>query len=453
MLVTQLEQAPASKLVFPTGFVWGTATSSYQIEGGINEGGRSPSIWDTFSATPGKVVNGDTGAVACDHYHLWREDIALLKKLGVQSYRFSVAWPRVLPGGRGWVNERGLDFYDRLVDGLLEAGITPCATLYHWDLPQVLQDAGGWVNRQTAYAFVEYTEAVVRRLGDRVGSWITHNEPWCASFLSYDIGEHAPGLHNGALATKAAHHLLLSHGLAVPIIRQFAPRAEVGITLNLSPVYPARPGNAEDNAAAFQHDGEFNRLFLDPVFRGSYPADFGGLKVLEEVVQPDDLTTIAQPLDFLGINYYSRAVVEATPQGIRHIKPPGQYTDMDWEIYPTGLYDLLKRLQADYPTKYYITENGAAAPDVVNNAGQVVDEMRVAYLDKHLGQVNRAIEDGVNVAGYYLWSFMDNFEWAYGYTKRFGIVYVDFESQKRIIKKSGHWYSQVIAANGFVSGE
>ncbi len=443
-------QSQTEALKFPPGFVWGSATASYQIEGAVHEDGRSESIWDRFCATPGKVENGDSGAIACDHYHRWPEDIKLMQTLGLQAYRFSVAWPRVVPNGRGEVNQKGLDFYDRLVDKLLEAGIAPYATLYHWDLPQVLQDKGGWANRETAYAYAEYTEAVLKRLGNRVKGWITHNEPWCAAFLGYQIGNHAPGLTDYRQAIAATHHLLLSHGLAMPIIRQYAPQTEAGITLNLGVFHAAQPGSADDELVR-QADCERNRLFLDPLFKGRYPADHTMMnEMAAELVKAGDLERIAAPIDFLGINYYTRAVLHLDPQtnSYQEINPPGTYTTMGWEVYPEGLYELLTRMQRDYPSRYVITENGASTDDAPNASGQVVDELRLNYLREHFRQAHRAIADGVNLSGYFVWSLMDNFEWAFGYSKRFGIIYVDYATQQRIIKESGHWYSKVIQANG-----
>jgi beta-glucosidase len=448
-------------LSFPTGFVWGVATSSYQIEGAAQEDGRGESIWDRFSHTPGKIEDGSTGDVACDHYHRWREDIALMKDLGLQAYRFSIAWPRILPNGRGPVNQAGLDFYSRLVDGLLAAGITPFPTLYHWDLPQPLEDAGGWPARATAEAFVEYADATSRALGDRVKHWITHNEPWCASLLSYQIGEHAPGRHDWPAALAAAHHLLLSHGWAVPVLRQNSPGAEVGITLNFSPATPAS-SNPDDVAAARRYDGYFNRWFADPLYRGAYPDDMVAAYTAEgylpaggpEFVHSRDLAAMAAPIDFLGVNYYSRAVIgnageaatDPTPEQIAEAQ--NEHTEMGWEVYPAGLHDLLVRLETDYhPGKLYITENGASYSDGPNAEGHVPDERRRRYLRDHFVAAKRAMDEGVPLAGYFVWSLMDNFEWAKGYTQRFGIVWVDYTTQQRLPKDSALWYRRVIAAN------
>ena len=448
-----------SVLQFPKGFVWGTATAAYQIEGAVYEDGRSESIWDRFTHTPGKILDGSTGDVACDHYHRWREDVALMKNLGMQAYRFSVAWPRILPGGRGAVNQAGLDFYRRLVDELLEAGITPFVTLYHWDLPQVLQDAGGWPARATAEAFVEYADVVSRALGDQVKHWITHNEPWCISILSHQIGEHAPGWHDWPAALAAGHHVLLSHGLAVPVIRANSPGAEVGITLNFTQSVAASD-RAEDIAAARIFDGFFNRWFADPLYYAAYPEDMvalyraqghlpaGGL----EFVQPGDMAAIAVPTDFLGVNYYTRAVIsaETLEQGGALPEPALDRTEMGWEVYPEGMYELLMRLHADYHLpKLYITESGASYSDAPGPDRRVHDERRRTFLRDHFAASHRALTAGVPLAGYFVWSLIDNFEWAKGYTQRFGIVWVDYATQERIPKDSALWYRQVIAEHGF----
>jgi beta-glucosidase len=445
-------------LQFPRGFTWGTATASYQIEGAVSEDGRGESIWDRFAHTPGKIIDGSTGDVACDHYHRWREDVALMKELGHQAYRFSIAWPRILPNGRGQVNQRGLDFYSRLVDALLEAGITPYPTLYHWDLPQALQDRGGWPRRDTAEAFVEYADIISRALGDRINRWITHNEPWCASILGYQLGEHAPGLHDWPAALAAAHHLLLSHGWAVPVLRRNSPGAEVGITLNFTPATPASD-REEDRAATRRYDGYFNRWFTDPLFRGTYPDDMvvayaeeGYMDRHPAFVHGGDMAAISVPIDFLGVNYYTRAIISAsantgTPESLPH--PPGtELTDMGWEVYPDGLYDLLTRLHADYsPAKLYVTENGASYADGPGPGGRVRDERRIRYLHDHFAACKRAIDEGVPLAGFFVWTLMDNFEWAKGYTQRFGIVWTDYNTQQRISKDSALWYRQVIADN------
>ena len=460
------------RLSFPDSFTWGAATAAYQVEGAVEEDGRTPSIWDTFSHTPGKTLDGDTGDVATDHYHRFPEDVALLRELGVGSYRFSIAWPRVTPqisaGALGPVSSAGLDFYSRLVDALLDAGIAPMATLYHWDLPQALEDSGGWTDPRTAERFAEYAAAVGKRLGDRVGTFITLNEPWCAAFLGYAAGVHAPGRTDAAAALAAAHHLNLAHGLAVSALRAAAPRSSVAVSLNLGWVRPSRDTHG-DRDAARRIDGLHNRLFLGPMLSGDYPED-----VLEDTasvtdwsfVRDGDLDLIHQPLDALGLNYYAPTVVrgrdETTASGPARrpddtrISPwpacddidfppqPGPCTDMGWVIDPRGVYELLMRLAKAAPElDLYVTENGAAYPDVISPDKAVHDPDRIDYLRQHLEQVHRAVEEGARVRGYYVWSLLDNFEWAFGYSKRFGVVYVDFGSQSRTVKDSGHWYAQV----------
>ncbi len=454
-------------ITFPDGFAWGAATAAYQIEGAWNEDGKGESVWDRFAHTPGNVLNGDNGDVACDHYHRWPADIRLMQSLGLQAYRFSAAWPRILPTGRGPVNQAGLDFYSRLVDGLLEAGITPFVTLYHWDLPQALQDAGGWTNRATAEAFVEYTQALSGALGDRVKHWITHNEPAVAANLGYWIGVHAPGEKDLGKALRASHHLLLSHGWAVPVLRQNSPGAEVGITLSLNVAVPASP-SAADHVADRQSDGLWARWYLDPLFGRGYPADIvadaiqlGGLPAegLAGLVQPGDLEAVAVPCDFLGINYYTRNLSRSrtldemdneAPNVFQAPKTPYTWTEMPWEIYPQGLYEVLMRVHLHYkPRKFYITENGASFSDAPNAEGRVADTRRLNYLRDHFAAARKAIAHGVPLAGYFIWSLMDNFEWGYGYSQRFGSVWVDFATQERILKDSALWYRGVIAANGF----
>ena len=429
--------------IFPAEFVWGAATASYQIEGAATEDGRGESIWDRFSATPGKVRTGDTGLVACDFYHRYREDIALLRELGLDAFRFSIAWPRILPEGRGRVNQAGLDFYDRVVDELLANDIEPFVTLYHWDLPQALEDQGGWVSRETVDAFCEYAQVVAARLGDRVGRWITHNEPQVASWAGYGSGAHAPGRRSKSDATAAAHHLLLSHGRAVEILRDAAPKATVGITLNLHSVQ----ADGDDESAAEvarRIDGGDNRWFLDPIFRGEYPTDV--LELLGDAAPPveeGDLAAISTPLDFLGVNNYSRLVIGGGGKPLRNSN--AVYTDMDWEVYPDGLYEVLVRLRDEYavPT-IYVTENGAAFGDIRGHDGEVLDPERQDYLEGYIRAVGRAVQAGVPVSGYFVWSFLDNFEWAHGYSKRFGIVYVDYPTLERVPKGSFHWYGDLI---------
>ena len=432
---------------FPADFTWGAATASYQIEGAVHEGGRGESVWDRFSHTPGKVRGGDTGDVACDFYHRYPQDVRLMKELGLGAFRFSIAWPRVLPQGRGAVNKSGLDFYDRLVDALLEQGIEPFATLFHWDTPQALEDEGGWTSRETAKAFVEYADAVVSRLGDRVTYWATHNEPWVHAWLGHSWGWHAPGRTSEADAVAAAHHLLLAHGWAVDAIRRAAPDAQVGIVLDLSHVYPAS-ASPEDEAAAWQVDGSGNRWFLDPIFRGSYPADLLERNaIVAPLVHDGDLDAISVPIDFVGVNNYRRYLVEASAEGPRMISDPEhQHTEMGWEVYPDGLHRLLVRLANDYgPAAIYVTENGAAFGDVRVHDGAVHDPERTSYLESHIAAVGRAVADGAPVKGYFVWSFLDNFEWALGYSKRFGIVYVDYPTLERVPKDSFYWYRDHIA--------
>ena len=447
-------------LQFPAGFVWGSATSSYQIEGAWQADGKGESIWDRFCHTPGRIVDGSTGDVACDHYHRWPDDLALMKSLGLQAYRFSISWPRVLPAGRGRVNQAGLDFYSRLVDGLLAAGLQPFITLYHWDLPQALQEEGGWPARSVAEAFVDYADVVSRALGDRVQRWITHNEPWCISFLSYQIGEHAPGRKDDwASAVAASHHLLLSHGWAVPVIRRNSPGAEVGITLNFEPAMPASR-SAADLDAARHYDGYFQRWFLDPLYGQHYPADMAAHYTAQgwlnpSLIQPGDLEAIAVPTDFLGVNYYTRKVARAAaadnlPQTL-FPAPASEWTEMGWEVYPDGLYRLLSRLHFEYQVpKLYITENGTSYSDGPDAAGRIADTRRLAYLRSHFEAAHRALQAGVPLAGYFVWSLMDNFEWARGYTQRFGLVWVDYATQRRLPKDSALWLKQVVAANALV---
>lgn len=439
-----------SMLAFPNGFLWGTATASFQIEGGADERGRS--IWDEFCRWPGKVFEGQTGDVADDHYHRYREDVALMKSLHMNAYRFSISWPRVLPEGRGAVSEVGLGFYDRLVDTLLEAGITPFVTLYHWDLPSALQREGGWAARSTTQYFTDYAQVVAKRLGDRVKHWMTHNEPWVAAFLGHMMGIHAPGWRDLGLALQVAHHLLLSHGMVVPILREAAgPNAQVGIALNLSPIYPESESPADQEAARLA-DGFSNRWFLDPIFRGQYPEDiWARFGPFVPRVAPGDMETIARAIDFLGINYYTRSVVRAEPEapmGYVGVRPEGEYTAMDWEVFPEGLRALLVRLHRDYaPKALYITENGCAYEDAPSADGKVHDPQRVAYLKAHFAAAHRAIQEGVPLKGYFVWSLLDNFEWSFGYSRRFGIVYVDFATLQRIPKDSALFCAEVAQKN------
>ena len=434
----------------PPDFVWGAATASFQIEGATSEDGRGESVWDRFCATPGKVRNGDDGVVACDFYHRYREDIAIMRELGIDAFRFSIAWPRVLPEGRGAVNTKGLDFYDRLVDELLGNGITPFATLFHWDTPQVLEDQGGWPDRAIVGAFEEYVTAVAERLGDRVHHWITHNEPWVVSWIGYGWGHHAPGRTSDADALATSHHLLLSHGRAVEILRSLSPGSQVGITLNLDHVYP-ETASAEDEAAALWVDGFHNRWFLDPIFKGSYPQDM--LEAWADIappIQDGDLETIAAPIDFLGVNNYTSPLVAAGPDGGRSQivrREDVDRTDMGWEVVPGGLRDLLVRLARDYePNAIYVTENGAAYGDVLGHDGSVADPERQAYLEAYISAGAEAVAEGAPLRGYFAWSLLDNFEWAWGYWKRFGLVYVDYPTLERVPKGSFYWYRDLIAA-------
>lgn len=442
---------------FPAGFLLGAATSAQQIEGGVHEGGRGESIWDRFASVPGNIADGTTPAVACDHFHRWREDVALLSEMGANAYRFSIGWPRVLPEGRGTPNAAGLDFYDTLVDALLEARITPFVTLNHWDLPQALDEKGGWGARTTVPAFLDFTDAVTARLGDRVKHWVTHNEPWCISTLGHEEGRHAPGRRDPAEALRVAHHLLLSHGRAVPVVRANAPGSTVGITLILTPAEPASASEA-DRDAARRFDGTFNRWFLEPLYRARYPGDViedrvrrGHLSSAElPFVMPGDLETIATPTDFLGVNYYSRAVLKAGPGGEPvgvPQAPPDALTDMGWEVYPRGLTGLLAHVTREYgPRALHVTENGAAFPDAPDASGRVSDPRRIDYLRTHFEAALDAIEAGVPLAGYFVWSLLDNFEWGLGYRPRFGLYHVDFATQRRTAKDSARFFRDVATA-------
>jgi beta-glucosidase len=459
------------RLRFPDGFLWGTATASYQIEGAVNEGGRRPSIWDTFCHTPGKILHGDTGDIACDHYRRWQQDVDLMAGLGLNSYRLSVAWPRVQPDGSGALNEVGLDFYRLLLDSLVERGIAPVVTLYHWDLPQALEDAGGWTVRDTAGRFADYAEDVARALGDRVALWITLNEPWVSSHLGYGDGTHAPGVADLSSAFRAAHHLLLGHGLAAEAVRGImAPASRLGITLNLAPCHPASSSVA-DRDAAERADGYFNRWFLDPVFRGEYPKDLAHIvhqAVGDAHLRPGDLETVNAPIDFLGVNYYychTVAAPDSTPhpgdralpallRAVQRLDPAVPVTGRGWPVQPEGLTELLARLDHEYAhVPLYVTENGAAFPDYMGPDGEVRDPERVRYIEGHLQAAHDAISGGVDLRGYFCWSLMDNFEWAAGYSQRFGLVWVDFKTQERAPKSSAAWFAGVAAHNGFTPGE
>lgn len=428
---------------FPPGFVWGVATAAYQIEGAAREDGRGPSIWDTFSHTPGKTFEGHTGDVACDHYHRWRDDIELISALGVDAYRFSIAWPRVQPRGQGAWNDKGLAFYDRLVDTLLEKGIAPHATLYHWDLPQALQDQGGWATRETAQRFADYAEFMGRRLGDRLASIVTHNEPWCTAMLGHAIGQFAPGARDPQLAVQVAHHLLLSHGLALQAMRGAGVKAPLGIVLNQSPATPASDSQADRDMAEREY-ATFVRWFMEPIFCKRYPTAPG--VTLYPVTHENDFEVIAQPLDFLGINYYTRIWASAAQPPVPSPMPLGA-NDMGWENHPQGLTELLLKVNRDYTLPpVYITENGTACADRVQG-GRVADPQRIEYLRSHLEALRAAMEGGVDVRGYFYWSLLDNYEWNSGYDKRFGLVHVDYETQARTLKDSALWYREFIARN------
>jgi beta-glucosidase len=447
-------------LLFPENFAWGVASSAYQIEGAWNEDGRGISIWDQFVHAPGNVKDGSTGDVACDHYHRWPEDVAIMKSLGIRWYRFSISWPRILPNGRGRINQKGLDHYSRLIDGLLEAGITPLPTLYHWELPVALQETGGWPERETASAFADLADVASRHIGDRARHWITHNEPWCSSMLGYQVGVHAPGWRNCYAALRSAHHLLLSHALAVQSIRANVPDAKIGIALNFEPAVPASSGPADYHATR-RWDGYYFRWFLDPLYGRRYPADIvhhymhkGHLPNGLDFVDEGDFDIIAEPTDFLGVNYYTHHIARETSdqeyqeQGI-FSAPTHNQTEMGWDINPEALYNLLNRLYFEYGIpNLFVTENGCSYLDGPDKNGRVADQLRIAYLSDHLIAVHRAIQNGVPVAGYLQWTLLDNFEWSLGYTQRFGIVYVNFDDQRRILKDSAFWYRDVIAANG-----
>jgi beta-glucosidase len=473
--------ASSPALVFPEGFLFGTATASYQIEGAVNEDGRGPSIWDTFSHTPGATVDGDTGDIACDHYHRVDDDLDLIASLNVDAYRFSISWPRIQPTGRGPANPAGLDFYSKLVDGLIARGIQPVATLYHWDLPQALEDEGGWTSRETAFAFAEYARIVGEALGDRVAIWTTLNEPWCAAYLGYAAGVHAPGKTDAVAAFRAVHHLNLAHGLAIRALRDVVSNdPQFSVTLNLHVI---RPASGADVGAVHQLQALGNKAFTGPMLHGKYPQElFDVSRGITDwsFVEDGDLEIIQAPLDVLGVNYYSTNRVRFRPDGeaedpaeqvepsaqaephgpaapspwpgadhIEFLEQPGPYTEMGWNIDPSGLEELLVSLRAEFPTlPLMVTENGAAFDDVVSDdagAPVVHDADRIDYIHSHLAAVLRAIGEGVDVRGYFVWSLMDNFEWSFGYSRRFGIVRVDYETLERIRKDSADWYARLAA--------
>jgi beta-glucosidase len=460
---TTAVQATQGRLTFPSTFWWGAATAAYQIEGSVSADGRTPSIWDTFASQPGRIDGGDTGATSTAHYLRYREDVKLMAELGLSAYRFSVAWPRVRrASGAGW-NEAGLDFYDRLVDELLAAGVRPVATLYHWDLPQELEDTGGWTSRDTALRFGEYAAAVAARLGDRVAMWNTLNEPWCSAFLGYGTGGHAPGRRGHVGALTATHHLLLAHGLGVAALRAAGVTGQVSVALNAGAVRPLTPAPADADAAR-RIDGLLNRIFFDPILRGVYPSDtIEDTKDLTDwhFVRPSDLATISAPIDAVCVNYYQPDLVSAAPAGeldhntpyptaqaVRFHPTPGPVTHMGWSVDPTGLRDLLVRIRRDYgDVPVYVTENGAAYDDRVGPDGGIEDPERIDYLRAHLAAVHEAIAAGVDLRGYFVWSLLDNFEWAFGFSRRFGLIHVDYATLQRTVKASGRWYSEAIAGN------
>ena len=441
---------------FPEDFRWGAATAAYQIEGGYDADGKGESIWDRFSRTPGKIARGETGDRACEHYFRYRHDVALMRQLGLSAYRFSVSWPRVMPDGKGRINRAGIDFYGRLVDELLAAGIEPFLTLYHWDLPQALQEIGGWPSRSVAGWFADYAHAVGRALGDRVRFWMTLNEPQVFAVMGHLTGEKAPGMADFVAYTAASHHVNLAHGLGVQALRDACVQAEIGIAMSILPAHPWGD-DATDREAAHRFDGFFHRWYLDPVLRGSYPEDTREILAdFPAPVEPDDLRQIRQPLDFLGVNVYSRLFVRDHPEFLplrvelltERRLPDAKYTAMGWEVYPDALREVLLRLHRDYALPaLYVTENGAAFAERVEG-GEVRDVDRIAFLHDYLSAAHDALEQGVPLRGYFVWSLLDNLEWEHGYDKRFGLIRVEYETQERTVKQSGHWYRGVIERNG-----
>ncbi|WGV98698.1 GH1 family beta-glucosidase [Vibrio sp. YMD68] len=439
-------QLPSDSKLLQSDFVFGVATSSYQIEGGATAGGRVPSIWDTFCNTPGKVDNGDNGDIACDHYHLWKQDIEMIQGLGVDAYRLSIAWPRIMPQD-GVVNPEGLDFYEQIIDECHARGMQVYVTLYHWDLPQYLEDKGGWLNRETAYKFAEYAQAVSAHFGNKIDVYTTLNEPFVSAFLGYRWGIHAPGIKGEREGFLASHHLMLAHGLAMPILRSNAPHSKHGVVFNATPAYPHRD---KDQGAADYNEAENYHWFMDPVLKGEYPA-----AVVERqagnmpMILKGDLDIISAPVDYVGINYYSRDVMRFNENGdIEKVTQDAEHTFIGWEIYPQGLTDLLVRINERYDDlpPLYITENGAAGDDQTVINGEVNDEQRVRYFQSHLNAVDQAIRAGVRVDGYFAWSLMDNFEWSFGYCQRFGMVHVDYKTQQRTLKQSAIAYRNTLLA-------
>ncbi|HSP55488.1 MAG TPA: GH1 family beta-glucosidase [Dehalococcoidia bacterium] len=434
------------KTRFPAGFTWGTATASYQVEGARDEDGKGESVWDRFSHTPGKVLNGDTGDVACDQYHRFKDDIKLMKELGVGAYRFSISWPRVFPQGKGQVNQKGLDYYNRLVDELLANGIKPFPTLYHWDLPQALEDEGGWANREIIGHFTAYAETVMQSLGDRVKDWMVFNEPWVFTFLGYVVGIHAPGVHDRALGMRTMHIANLTQTSAVRAMRAIGTANSIGTAFSTSGIYPYT-NSAEDLAAAERQWGFSNDWFLRPIMKGEYPPAYLDMEATlkEADVRPAEVEGLREPLDFIGVNLYSRILAANNPDekylGVRQVPGPGPRSHFGWEVWPAAIYRTLMRMHKDYGKPIYVTENGSSWPDELTADGRVHDADRIDCYNGYIGQVARAIDEGADVRGYYAWSLLDNFEWGFGYSQRFGLVYVDFENGlKRIVKDSGYWY-------------
>jgi len=437
---------------FSSDFLFGVATAAYQVEGAWNEDGKGESIWDRFAHTPGKILDGMSGDVACDHYHRYHEDITLMKELGVDAYRFSIAWSRIFPEGRGRVNEKGLDFYRKLIEKLKSVGIRPVVTLYHWDLPQALQDEGGWENEATVQAFADYARLLFCTFRDDVDIWITHNEPWVVAFIGNYEGRHAPGKEDFGAALRVSRNLLLSHGHAVRVFREEGIKKPIGITLNLSPVHPAR-NDEETRKAVRRYDGYLNRWFLDPLFHGRFPEDmlafYGAKGFPVQQLDSQESALVSSPLDFLGINYYFRSVVAEGSEPVLETRlvesPDAEKSSMGWEVYPPDIYEIIQRVTRDYaPKAIYITENGYASFDVVSPQGSVEDDKRIDYLRNHLLQLSRAIAEGSPVKGYFVWSIMDNFEWSFGFTQRFGLVYTDYVTLRRIPKKSFYFYQNLI---------
>jgi beta-glucosidase len=454
-----LEQSSTPQMAFPKGFLWGSATASYQVEGGWNLDGRGESIWDRFSHTPGNVKGGWTGDIACDAYHRFSEDIAIMKQLNLRSYRYSIAWPRIQPSGSGAVNQKGIDYYNRLTDAVLAAGMRPLVTLFHWDLPQPLEDAGGWPNRDTAGRFAEYVELTVKALGDRIKTWAIFNEPWVFTYVGYAEGRHAPGKTDFDLFLKAAHTVNLAQGDAFRAIKAIEPKSKAGSAFSMSPAHPLTP-SAEDAAAAKRFDAFNNVWFLETAIRGRYPEAFVHGTPLEVMgFRSGDEKRMTAPLDYIGVNYYFRRIVSALPTPVPS-KPSydamgfdlttgkdGPLTEIGWEVYPRGLYDIVHRISKDYQLPIEITENGCSYGDYPNAAGRIIDDRRIRYYREHLRELGRAIQDGADVRGYHAWSIVDNFEWAEGYTQRFGLVYIDFQTQRRYMKDSAKWYSRVAETN------